>query len=46
MEIPIWLIAIATAWKLAIETATIISNHRIEMKRLELEAKKPENPER
>lgn len=46
MEIPIWLIATATAWKLTIETAKIISNHRVEMKRLELEANKPKNPEK
>lgn len=40
MEIPIWLIALATAWKLGIETAKIISNYKIEMKKLELESKK------
>lgn len=35
MEIPIWLIALATIWKLALETAQIISTHKLEARKLE-----------
>lgn len=33
-----WLIAIAIIWRLSIETAKLISNHKIEMKKLELDS--------
>lgn len=33
-----WLIAIAVIWQLSIETAKVISNHKIEMKKLELDS--------
>lgn len=39
MTTPIWLIAIATAWKLANETAKIITNYKLENRKLELEQK-------
>lgn len=32
-----WLIATAIIWQLSIETAKVISNHKIEMKKLELD---------
>lgn len=33
-----WLIAVAIIWRLSIETAKVISNHKIEMKKLELDS--------
>ena len=39
MTTPIWLIAIATTWKLANETAKIVIHYKLENRKLELEQK-------
>lgn len=36
MEIPVWAILLATAWKLTNETITIVLNHKAKMKELEV----------
>ena len=33
-----WLIALAVIWRLSIQTAEVISNYKIEMKKLELDS--------